>query len=350
MDYLKSTTHTIAWFRDAFVNGQLDLEPVFQRNPVWKAPQKSFLIDTILRGYPIPELYVQESVSAEGEQKYTVVDGQQRIRACLEFLDGEFALGAYTPRVEDEQPLREGDYFEKLPAELKKRVWNYDFVVRTLPETSEAQLRAIFRRLNRNVFALNSQELRHATYFGGFISLVEEMAEFEYWGTTGVFTPNDVRRMLDVEFVAELTIGYLHGPQNKKVSLDKYFAAYEEEFSHEREIRRAFTRVTGELREVLPDISTTRWSKKSDFYTLFLALAPRAQHFPLTSTQRRSLARWLRKFAADVDSRLSDPEAKMPVGVRRYALAVQRAASDLQNRKARQEVVEKELLSLLRLI
>src|SRR6186713_535189 len=93
-DYLNSTRRSVAWLKNIHDKGQLEIKPPFQRNPVWTDPQKSFLIDTILRGYPIPELYMQESVSEEGAEHYVVVDGQQRVRACLEFVEGQFALDA----------------------------------------------------------------------------------------------------------------------------------------------------------------------------------------------------------------------------------------------------------------
>jgi uncharacterized protein with ParB-like and HNH nuclease domain len=70
----------------------LVLRPPFQRNPVWTETQRSYLIDSILRGYPIPELYMQEAVDSKGREVHTVVDGQQRIRACLEFVEGNFSL------------------------------------------------------------------------------------------------------------------------------------------------------------------------------------------------------------------------------------------------------------------
>src|SRR5207248_10192338 len=90
--------------------------------------------------------------------------------------------------------------FEDLSPTEKKAVFGYQFVIRKMPNVPDSQLRDIFQRLNRNVIALNEQELRHATYGGAFIHLVEKLADSEYWEGTGLFTANAVRRMLDVEF------------------------------------------------------------------------------------------------------------------------------------------------------
>ena len=57
-NYLNTTTYNISWFKKASDAGELEMSPPFQRNPVWTDRQKSFLIDSILNGYPIPEIYM----------------------------------------------------------------------------------------------------------------------------------------------------------------------------------------------------------------------------------------------------------------------------------------------------
>src|ERR1041384_4430523 len=92
--FIDATTHTVAWFWKRYLSNELNMKPPFQRKPVWQDGQKAYLIDTILRGYPVPELYLQNLVSEDGAEEYIVVDGQQRIRACLEYLNNGFPLGA----------------------------------------------------------------------------------------------------------------------------------------------------------------------------------------------------------------------------------------------------------------
>ena len=90
--FLETTNQTISWFVKRDVADELTIQPAFQRNPVWSNAQKAYLIDTILKGYPIPEIYMQFSTDATGDDEYILVDGQQRIRACLEFVEDEFEL------------------------------------------------------------------------------------------------------------------------------------------------------------------------------------------------------------------------------------------------------------------
>jgi hypothetical protein len=170
--------------------------------------------------------------------------------------------------------------FEQLTADEKKTIFGYKFVVRVLPSIDEEAIRRIFSRLNRNVVALNDQELRNATYWGPFIKAIQSMADEDpFWAESGLFSANDHRRMLDHEFISELAVAYLHGPQNKKDKLDTYYQLYEEQFDDRDRLVSTFRAVTAEIGQLIPELSKTRWRKKSDFYTLFLELSPRAAEF-----------------------------------------------------------------------
>jgi len=297
--FLTTTNKTIVWFKKANDNGDLQMKPPFQRNPVWTLPQKSYLIDSILNGYPVPELYMQEFVDENGNEQHIIIDGQQRTRACLDFIEGKFSIKA------DESPTWGGMKFDDLSGEDKKKIYGYTFIVRVLPEMSDDDIRGIFQRLNKNVVALNTQELRQATYWGPFIQTMQEIANYKYWNTTGIFSPLNTRRMMDIEYISELSVAVLHGFQNKKETLDKYYQEYEEEFEARDDLISTFQTVIYELEQLYPDIKTTRWKKKTDFYSLFLYLSSHEKLLPLTSDKRFQVRRILDEFSAMVDSYVS---------------------------------------------
>jgi hypothetical protein len=259
------------------------------------------------------------------------VDGQQRLRSCIEFIENAYALSG--PDV----GIFEGAYFDDLSADQKQTIFNYNFVVRKLPDLADEDLRAIFKRINKNTVTLNPQELRHSTYCGQFIQLMEDIANDDRWAEFNIFTTNDVRRMMDIEFISEIAVAILHGPQNKKSTLDKWYAAYEVEFDQRSHLKNLFNKILGEMRSVLPNLWKTRWKKKSDFYTLFLLFAERRNDFPLSSEDRTLLGEKLVEFAARVDQFTASPDQEPAPAqtVRAYTIAVERAASDLANRRAR---------------
>jgi len=260
------TTYPVSWFRDRKIESALVLKPPYQRKPVWTYRQKAYLIDTIIKKYHIPEIYIHRDTDSEGRAVYNIVDGQQRTRSVLEFLDGEFPLSEeYNPEYADLN-------FKDLPENVRKQILNYTLYVREIPDATEEQVRNLFKRMNRNVVALNSQELRHATYSGDFIKLMEEIAEGEFWAENKIVTPNEIRRMKDVEFISELFVSMIHGIQDKTKELEKYYQLYEGKFEDKQKWYNNFQKIIEIISSVFPNLKETRWRNKSDFYTLFVVL------------------------------------------------------------------------------
>lgn len=341
--FLQTTNRTISWFKRTHDNGELQMKPPFQRNPVWTTPQKSYLIDSVLNGYPVPELYMQEFIDDQGNERHVVIDGQQRIRACLEFIEGQFALN------EEESPSWANMRFENLSANDKKTIYSYTFIIRVLPDIPDEEIRGIFQRLNKNVVALNAQELRQATYWGPFIKTMQEISDYKYWSTSGIFTPLNIRRMMDIEYISELSIAVLHGHQNKKETLDKYYLDYEEEFEARDDLISIFQSVLFEIEQIYPDIKNIRWKKKTDFYSLFVFLASKMKFLPLSTDTRQKVREILDQFAAEVTEYLSTSNEITRSDYREtvadYAKSI-RSSSDIGNRRRRHNALEKELKSI----
>lgn len=335
-NYLNTTLRNISWFKAVNDRKELEVKPPFQRNPVWVNRQKSFLMDTILNQYPIPEIYMQETVDYNGVQRYIIVDGQQRIRSVLEFIQGDFCID------EKESPEFHGAYFSDLSEEQKKAFFQYNFVVRILPDIGDTQLRQIFKRLNQNVVALNSQELRQAVYSGPFIKLMNELSDLPFFDDANLFTPNDIRRMLDVEYISELAIALLNGLQNKKDKLESYYQLYEEEFEDVTYIKSVFNLITSEIGRILPEISKLRWHKKTDFYSLFLVFSDHSSILPLSKDSRKKAAEYLERFGHHIDEivRLSDEKDRSAYSDDEllYAKGI-RASTDYSSRKVRHDAL-----------
>ncbi|PZR14362.1 MAG: hypothetical protein DI536_09870 [Archangium gephyra] len=165
---------------------------------------------------------------------------------------------------------------------------------------------------------------------------MDTIADNPGWSKVDLFTANDIRRMIDVEFVSELAIAILHGPQNKKDSLEEWYQTYEESFPQRADVEKAFARTLELVDEILPTASGLRWTKKSDFYTLFCVLNKLPSAGSLSAAAKESLGKALREFAAEVDAVL---DGALPTSeeVALYVHGVQRAASDRGNRRKREE-------------
>jgi hypothetical protein len=333
-----ATNQKISWFRKEEAAGTLDLSPNFQRRPVWTDEQASFLIDTILNSLPIPEIYVRSSSSPKGETKYEIVDGQQRIRAILLFGSNDLELQG------DEVGAKWiGKTFDDLTDAEKTSFWDYKIVVRDVSGATDLEIRDLFKRLNIHSVVLNDQELRHARFSGRFIKAMESLADDEWWLDSRIVNVRQIRRMEDVEFISELFVGVIAGPQDKKKSLDEYYTNFDALMPLESEWCQSFQE-TRDLIESLLSVEEIRsWSGKSDFYSLFLALGGLTEK-KLTSKQRKTIRAELASFRAQVDqAKRKDNKKKFPNDVHEYAEAVTRAATDLGRREARLRILEKRL-------
>src|SRR5207253_765820 len=87
------TSYRIAEFVRWDQRNQLVLQPKFQRRDAWESAARSYLIDTIVRQLPMPKVYLRKILYPKTQlSAYEVVDGQQRLRAILDFYSGDLVL------------------------------------------------------------------------------------------------------------------------------------------------------------------------------------------------------------------------------------------------------------------
>lgn len=164
----------------------LELAPDFQRNRVWKARQKSRLIESLLLQIPLPAFYFAED--ADGLLR--VVDGLQRLSTIHGFVRArEFAL-------DDLEYLdKDGSTFSELEPALQRRLHNAQIVVHVIdPSTPEEVKYDIFKRINTGGEPLNAMEVRHCmsrTRSRNFLKRCTASVAFEK--ATGGVLKNHVR-------------------------------------------------------------------------------------------------------------------------------------------------------------
>ncbi|MDE0685514.1 MAG: DUF262 domain-containing protein [Candidatus Poribacteria bacterium] len=336
------TSHPISWFTEAEANGNLTLTPDFQRRPVWTDRQKSNLIESILLKLPVPEIYMQLKTDAFGNNEYIVVDGQQRITAILEFI-GVNKRDSFELRNLDSNSRWMGYTFNDLTDEKKAEFYGHVMAVRYLQEVSDDEVEDLFRRLNKYLTPLNPQELRNATYRGPFLRMAERLAADQFWSENRLVTPNAIRRMRDIEFVSDLLIGVLHGPQSGNAkTLDEYYTIYEDyehEFPGQRDCRRRFITGLELIQEIHPDIRSKRWSNKTDFYSLFTATTHLLVENTLPGDQYELMRKALDGFTDDIIRYQETEDSDVGPDVISYIEAMRRGSSDKHRRGVRHQAL-----------
>ena len=330
-----ATNHPISWFKKHHLDGNLDLSPTFQRKPVWSDYQASYLVDSILNNLPVPEVFLRTITTQDGDSRVEVVDGQQRLRAIIRFFSGDLSLSG--PDVSESW---RGTEWSDLSGPQRAEFWSYKIVTREMEGVSDAEVRDMFRRLNSNQSSLNDQELRHSQYSGQFISLVEELADDPWWIENRIVAPAQVRRMIDAEFVAELLVGLISGPLDKKHGLDDFFADYDDEFPDADIWKRTFKKVRT-LAYNFCSGDLTGWRSKTEFYSLFLACGQLLDTGSLPKApEAERVMDSLSTFRAKADqAKKKDRASGLPQYCLDYAEAVTRASTDLGRRLYRISVV-----------
>lgn len=211
-----STKLTISEFYDNYILNKYNFEASYQRKAdVWSEDKKSFLIDSILKNYPIPAIFMRPIVDNDGKTKYDIVDGKQRLQAIVKFIEGKILLTSYFSEDsflgEEERELAEnisGKSFEEIRRnkdanEYIKQFWTYTIQIEYLYEDDIELVSSVFDRLNRNGEPLNSQELRNAKYSTtNLIKMIQDLTKDKF--LEDKFGRLKQERMEDEEFVSEL--------------------------------------------------------------------------------------------------------------------------------------------------
>ena len=326
-----SNFQMLSWFTDQYRMGNLDLEPPYQRKSVWNNDYKVYFIDTILRNFPCPTIFLAVEISPSGLTKYNVVDGKQRLLTVFEFVNDEFAT---SPSTKYSDPAYADKYFSQLTEEIKPKFWGYKFTIEYLKDANSAELNQSFDRLNRNVARLNAQELRHARFAGTFISYVTQLSDDPFWKNMGQLTLSRIRRMLDIEYVSEIFLVVMHGIKDGREHLDDYYAAYDDEIPSLEENRRKYEVCKSAIANL--DIFRPRYRNLADLYSIWSTMAKVYDEndgrleLDIGET-RENLMDFERKIREDVEEQQ----------VQAYRLAVLQASNSIRSRQTREDILKR---------
>jgi hypothetical protein len=135
-------------------SGKLDIRPPYQREFIYKDKQREAVIETINKNFPLNVMYW----SVIEDNKFEVIDGQQRTISICQYVDGEYAV--------------DGKYFHNLQKDEKEKILDYKLMIYLCTGTDSEKLEW-FRIINISGEKLTDQELRNAVYSGSWVSDVK---------------------------------------------------------------------------------------------------------------------------------------------------------------------------------
>ncbi|MFL5560790.1 MAG: DUF262 domain-containing protein [Gemmatimonadaceae bacterium] len=288
----------LGWQRD----GSLVLSPRFQRRPVWRPGAKSYFIDTVARGLPVPAIMIRNLIDWRTQRTVReVIDGQQRLRTLFSYIDPS-TLADYTPKRDEfavkrsHNPDLAGKRFSELDRATIEHVLEYRFSTHVLPAaTEDRDILQMFARINATGVRLNEQELRNAEFYGVFKTLMYQLAleQLERWREWGVFNDNEIARMDEVELASDLALTMIDGLSAKRQSaLGALYRRFDDEFPGAEVFAARFRTIMDAIDELLGRrVRETVYRRAVHFFTLFVCLYDHLYGLgtPLDKRRQRSL-------------------------------------------------------------
>lgn len=179
---LSSEKLTVQELLELKKSNMLIVNPEYQRGAVWSEIQQKKLIDSVMRGYPLPLIYLHHKkkiIAGMQSEGLEIIDGQQRINALHIF--GEGALKLFDP-IQDDKTARFPNFIKNIPCpwarrdfiglspELQEKFLKTEIFIVKITTEIEDEARDLFIRLQAGL-PLNAQEKRDA-WPGGFTELV----------------------------------------------------------------------------------------------------------------------------------------------------------------------------------
>lgn len=322
---MKKTTAKIITVSDLvqwFTKKELELSPKYQRNNVWNEKAKAYLIDTIVRGLPIPPIFLRQTVDVNTKTTMReIIDGQQRVRAIIDFVVAE----AFAIKKSHNRNLG-GKKYSDLDAETQEAILEYEILAEVVTEKDESVIYDMFARLNSNNIVLNKQEIRNSKYWGEFKVLVYRLSSNyrDFFLHNKLLSDNDCARMHDSELINSLIILLVDGiVEETPTFIENTYKKYDKDFPNSELIENQFSSIMKVIEGIYAYLNGASgcFENKNYFFTMYGALAnqmyglknidlPRNSSFSSDNIQNnlRIICDCFAQFINDFDTNIEDKD------------------------------------------
>lgn len=286
--------------------------PGFQRNFVWDIKKASKLIESLLLGLPVPQLFLYET----GRNKFLVIDGQQRMMSIFYFIKKRFPRNEKRAEIRKifaehngipEDVLENDEYFQpfklalsKVSDDKKSKFHGLNYVtlgdyktqldlrpIRNIvvkqnsPKDDDSSIYEIFNRLNSGGVNLKPQEIRGCLYHSDFYSMLAKLNYNPIWRRSLKMINLDLH-MKDVELLLRC-FAMAHEYRDYKPSLANFLNAFSKKakgFDQEKNIymEKLFLSFLDSIKHIDPDVFISEKSRRFNiflFESIFASMASR---------------------------------------------------------------------------
>jgi hypothetical protein len=349
---------TISELSLMFRDGQINLEPGFQRNSVWTRTDRQRLIQSIVQSYPVPSIFLYKQ-ERRGRIVYDVIDGKQRLETVFMFTEqGRFKRDRFEARLDLGEGLEWWNWGDIRRNSSANAAAIRGYKVPTVEVAGQlSEIIDLFVRINSTGKRLTSGEKRHAKFYTSpFLKAADHLAAHHrgFFINHRVLSPAQLDRMKGTELIAELLMSLNQGaPINKKTALDRAIGNDGINGNTLHRLAREFSTTLRRVRRMFPDLKHVRFRNSAEFYSLHLFVWEMEQaKLILTDKKRNRMAfELLRSLSNGVDAlRVQLRQAITGKPVQRvyqeYLLTVQGDTDSAANRERRRNILRNTLWSI----
>ncbi len=318
----------------------------YQRPEVWTRIQKQLLIDSILRDYDIPKIYVKQE-DAISQYDYEVIDGQQRLVAIWEYFDGKFGLPKNAEPIDGHDCASQG--YEYLNIDLRTKFNDYQIDVAIVTEAIQTdekdEIGELFLRL-QNGTPLNPQEKRNAMP-GNMRDFVKELAKHDFFANCNFANNRYTYDAIVAQLILlELSFEKSNRPCNIATSdLDRVYRE-QKDFDLNGKVAKQVIRTLDYLQKIFP--KETLELLKYNVVT-FYCFASNLIKFYVYDGIEQQLYDWFIDF--EIERRkndvLDDEDEQKDVNLAGYSVATSNSADHHQNIEKRLTLLQEKIFSAL---
>ena len=314
-------------------SGEIKPRPDFQRNLVWSNRDKLSFLDTVLKGYPFPEIYMATGDvnldTAEGTE--LLVDGQQRVTTLHQYFTHSDAL-KLDPSIKPYRELTVGE---------KEDFLNYEVAVRHLGIIETKEIIEVFRRINSTSYALNAMEVDNARYNGPLKKCAEWISKRDFFADHNTFSLRETRRMRNVVYSVTIIISMLSTYFHRDDANSEFLERYNDEFPESDAIKERFARVTSFIDDCRFPVNSRAW-KKTDLLVLIVEL-DRLLNKEHVDLDPGAVGIAVEDFYRQVDAEMAESSGND--ALQTYFKTTVQATNDRSSRVNRGRVLRKVILS-----
>lgn len=345
-DYQQKTVQDIF---DLHAAKRLNLEPGFQRKSIWSEKDRRKLIDSLLKGYPLPSIFLYCRKNEKGVPEYDVIDGKQRIESILMFT-GQIWGKKFGLVPEGVADWVDWNVLGKLGQ--REKILSAKLQVAQVEGEWEEIVR-LFVRINSTGKRLDRAEVSHARFLNSpLLQAANRLGRkwSRYLVSNGMLTAAQLQRYKHVELVCELVVSaHARSVISKKDALDR--AMEGAGALRGRELQgalRSTEQALKQFRKLIRDPRETRFHKLSDFYSLVVVLQRlvREQFILHEATRNEQARRMLTALSTGVEA-INEKLRKLEFAklepdqelFRSYLQTVKEGTDALGNRRRRDEIL-----------